>query len=47
MNDDELLELILLLKSRSRYSRLKNPGKFEKALAHYKEKLQAAQSEGK
>ncbi len=45
MNDDELLELILLLKSRSRYSRVKNPGKFEKALAHYKEKLQAAQVE--
>jgi hypothetical protein len=44
MNDDELLELILLLKSRSRYSRLKNPAKFEKALAHYKEKLQAAQT---
>jgi hypothetical protein len=45
MNDDELLELILLLKSRSRYSRVKNPGKFEKALAHYKEKLVAAQAE--
>jgi hypothetical protein len=43
MNDDELLELILLLKSRSRYSRHKNPAKFEKALAHYREKLQEAQ----
>jgi hypothetical protein len=42
MNDDELLELILLLKSRSRYSRHKNPGKFEKALAHYRERLQEA-----
>jgi hypothetical protein len=40
MNDDELLELILLLKSRSRYSRHKNPAKFEKALAHYRERLQ-------
>lgn len=39
MNDDELLELILLLKSRSRYSRHKNPHKFEKALANYREKL--------
>jgi hypothetical protein len=42
MNDDELLELILLLKSRSRYSRHKNPGKFEKALEHYRERLQQA-----
>ncbi len=42
MNDDELLELILLLKSRSRYSRHKNPAKFEKALIHYKERLEAA-----
>jgi hypothetical protein len=42
MNDDELLELILLLKSRSRYSRHKNPAKFEKALAHYRERLQHA-----
>lgn len=41
MNDDELLELILLLKSRSRYSRHKNPAKFEKALTHYRERLQA------
>lgn len=40
MNDDELLELILLLKSRSRYSRHKNPAKFEKALIHYRERLQ-------
>lgn len=39
MNEDELLELILLAKSRSRYSRHKNPGKFEKALANYKERL--------
>jgi hypothetical protein len=40
MNDDELLEVILLLKSRSRYSRHKNPAKFEKALNHYRERLQ-------
>jgi hypothetical protein len=44
MNEDELLELILLAKSRSRYSRHKNPGKFEKALANYKEKLHQQQS---
>lgn len=43
MNDEEVLELILLLKSRSRYNRHKNPEKFEKALAHYREKLQAAE----
>jgi hypothetical protein len=42
MNDDELLELILLLKSRSRYSRHKNPAKFEKALIHYRARLQEA-----
>jgi hypothetical protein len=42
MNDDELLELILLLKSRSRYSRHKNPAKFDKAFAHYRERLQEA-----
>jgi hypothetical protein len=42
MNDEELLELILLLKSRSRYSRHKNPGKFEKALERYRERLQQA-----
>lgn len=40
MNDDELLELILLLKSRSRYSRHKNPHKFEKAMQHYRERMQ-------
>ncbi len=40
MNDDELLELILLMKSRQRYSRHKNPARFEKALAHYRERLQ-------
>lgn len=40
MNDEELLELILLLKSRARYSRHKNPARFEKALAHYRQRLQ-------
>lgn len=45
MNEDELLELILLLKSRSRYSRHKNPHKFEKALSNYKEKLHQVMQE--
>ncbi len=40
MNDDELLELILLMKSRQRYNRHKNPARFEKALTHYRERLQ-------
>ncbi len=40
MNDDELLELILLMKSRQRYSRHKNPARFEKALTHYRERMQ-------
>ena len=44
MNDEELIELIVLMKSRSRYNRQKNPHKFEKALLHYKEKLEMAQA---
>lgn len=41
MNDDELIELILLMKNKSRYNRYKNPDKFEKALTHYRERVQA------
>lgn len=39
MTDDELIELILLGKSRSRYSRHKNPERFEKALQHYRDRV--------
>lgn len=39
MNDEELMELILLLKSRWHYNREKNPARFEKALEHYRERM--------
>lgn len=40
MNDEELIELILLLKSRWHYNREKNPARFEKALARYRERME-------
>lgn len=39
MNEDELIELIMLLKSRSRYSRTRKPERFQKEFAQYKAKV--------
>jgi hypothetical protein len=39
MNDDELVELILLLKARTHFNRLKNPTRFKKALDYYHERI--------
>jgi hypothetical protein len=45
MNDEELIELILLLKSRWHYNREKNPARFEKAMVRYRERMKLHMSE--
>ena len=43
MTDDEIIELILLLKSHERFNRFKNPDLFAKYLHEYKRKLEKAE----
>lgn len=44
MTDDEVIEVILLLKSQKRFNRFKNPELFEKYLTEYKLKLALAKA---
>ncbi|MFZ6010579.1 MAG: hypothetical protein ACOYXT_09545 [Bacteroidota bacterium] len=47
MNDDEIVELILLIKSKNQFNRYKNPSMFAKAFEYYKGKLAEARANGK
>jgi hypothetical protein len=42
LNEDELIELILLLKERAKFTRFKNPGRFEQAFNDYKRRVEIA-----
>jgi hypothetical protein len=47
MNDDELIELILLLQSTEKFSRLDNPESFTQRFSEYKLKVQKAKLSAK